>query len=245
MKTLFWSELSQIISAHKTHPETAFKWSCHFLFSRLGTLYCCQTLFAKASLTHWFAQLYVRGGMVAQLPWSKKIVCSSWNTLQLNLPTIEEKIPFVSLWLLFLSRFSYCVLVWGGLVFSVNSDNYHLKASSQHSVIFPDLSWTRSLALISSQISRILKQVHWEYLWVVSAELLPQSVFQPRCLGKAVGHLFPDCFFWWWPTWPSAEAGWKTQLWHHRRRWLKTWKLLFFRLYFHNIPFASERDIFS
>lgn len=111
--------------------------------------------------------------------------------------------------------------MWGGVVFSVNSDNYCLKASSQHSVIFPDLSWTRSLALISSQISRILKQVHWEYLWAVSAELLPQSIFQPRCLGKAVGHLFPDCYFWWWPTWPSGEAGWKTQLWHHRKRCLK------------------------
>lgn len=86
------------------------------------------------------------------------------------------------------------MLVWGGVVFSVNSDNYNLKASSQHSVIFPDLSWTRSLALISSQISRILKQAHWEYLWVVSTELLPQSVFQPRCSGKAVGHLFPDCY---------------------------------------------------
>lgn len=28
----------------------------------------------------------------------------------------------------------------------------------------------------------------------MSTELLPQSVFQPRRLGKAVGHLFPDCY---------------------------------------------------
>lgn len=66
-ETLFWSRLSQIISAHKIHLGTAFKWSCHFLFSRQETLHCCQTLFTKASLTQWYTVLEKRGSSLRLL----------------------------------------------------------------------------------------------------------------------------------------------------------------------------------
>lgn len=136
------------------------------------------------------------------------------------------------------------MLVWGGVVFSVNSNNYHLKASNQHSVIFPDLCWTRSLALISSQISGILKQAHWEYLRVVSTELLPQSVFQPRCLGKAVGHLFPDCFSGGGQCGHLVRPAARPSYGITEEDCLKL-ENYYSSLYFHNIPFAFERDIFS
>lgn len=69
-ETLFWSRLSQIISAHKIHLGTAFKWSCQFLFSRQETLHCCQILFTKASLTQWY--IVREEGVLTQPTWNKK-----------------------------------------------------------------------------------------------------------------------------------------------------------------------------
>lgn len=145
--------------------------------------------------------------MVAQPLWNKKLyvgagILCSWTYLLLRRKFL--------IFLKYHFKADFHAVYWcgEGLVFSVSSDDQHLKATNQRCVIFPDLYGTRILAWISSRISGILKQAHWEYLRTVSTEVLALCV--PAQMLGAVGHLFPHCD-WRWPMWPPGETGWKTQ----------------------------------